>query len=89
MADAFADLARAWGLDDRRTVSREGLAERYLYSADMVYRYAFGRWWGPEDVATTDVCVMLNPATGDAEQRHRRRWNGASAVRAATDGPES
>ncbi len=71
MADAFADLARAWGLDDRRTESHEGLAERYLYSADMAYRYAFGRWWGPQDVAKTDVWVMLNPATGDTEHRHR------------------
>lgn len=71
MTDAFTRLAADHRLDDRRTVSPAGLPERYLYSLDMVYRYAYGRWWGQEDVATTDVWVMLNPATGDTERRHR------------------
>ena len=37
----------------------------------MVFRYAFGRWWGNADLATTAIWVLLNPATGDTEQRHR------------------
>jgi hypothetical protein len=37
----------------------------------MVFRYAFGRWWGDADLATTVVWVLLNPATGDTELRHR------------------
>ena len=71
MTHAFAALAAGHGLDDRRAVSPAELAERYLYSPDMTHRYAFGRWWGSDAVATTDVWVMLNPATGDTEQRHR------------------
>jgi len=52
-------------------LSPEGLTERYLYSRDMVFRYAFGRWWGDTDLATTAIWVLLNAATGDTEQRHR------------------
>jgi hypothetical protein len=37
----------------------------------MVFRYAFGRWWGNTDLATTAVWVLLNPATGDTERRRR------------------
>jgi hypothetical protein len=37
----------------------------------MMFRYAFGRWWGNTDLATTAIWVLLNPATGDTEQRHR------------------
>ncbi|MGY1603889.1 DUF1643 domain-containing protein [Geodermatophilus sp. SYSU D00815] len=37
----------------------------------MAYRYAFGRWWGAPDPRTTDVWVLLNPATGDTERRRR------------------
>ena len=33
--------------------------------------YAFGRWWGNTDLATTAIWVLLNPATRDTEQRHR------------------
>jgi hypothetical protein len=47
------------------------MPERYLYSPDMVFRYAFGRWWGDVDFATTAIWVLLNPATGDTEQRVR------------------
>ncbi len=47
------------------------MPERYLYSRDMTHRYAFGRWWGPSDVDTSDVWVLLNPATGDTELRRR------------------
>jgi hypothetical protein len=36
-----------------------------------MFRYAFGRWWGNTDLATTAIWVLLNPATGDTEQRHR------------------
>jgi hypothetical protein len=37
----------------------------------MVFRYAFGRWWGNDDLTTTAIWVLLNPATGDTERRHR------------------
>lgn len=58
-------------LNHRRGESSDGLSERYLYSADMQYRYAFGRWWGKEDLANTVVWILLNPATGDTERRRR------------------
>jgi len=69
--DTFARLASDNDLEDQVGLSPEGLTERYLYSSDMVFRYAFGRWWGSTDLATTAVWVLLNPATGDTEQRHR------------------
>jgi hypothetical protein len=71
VADVFEQLAAAADLEDRAGTSPEGLPERYLYSGDMTYRYAFWRWWGEPDLATTDVWVLLNPATGDTEQRRR------------------
>lgn len=67
----MARLASDNDLMDHAGRSPDGLAERYLYSTDMVFRYAFGRWWGSTDLATTAVWVLLNPATGDTEQRHR------------------
>ena len=67
----FAGLAARHGLEDRTGTSPDGLPERYLYSPDMAHRYAFGRWWGDRDLTTTDVWVLLNPATGDTEQRRR------------------
>lgn len=69
--DTFGSLASDTNLLDRVGFSPDGLSERYVYSADMVYRYAFGRWWGNTDLATTAVWVLLNPATGDTEQRRR------------------
>jgi hypothetical protein len=71
VTDTLARLASDNDLVDQVGLSPEGLAERYLYSSDMVFRYAFGRWWGNTDLATTAVWVLLNPATGDTEQRHR------------------
>lgn len=71
MDDIFARLAADNDLKDWDGSSPDGLTERYLYSSDMVFRYAFGRWWGDTGLATTAVWVLLNPATGDTEQRHR------------------
>ncbi|MCA0143347.1 DUF1643 domain-containing protein [Blastococcus sp. LR1] len=71
MTDPFASLAGEHGLEDRPGTSPDGLPERYLYSPDMVFRYAFGRWWGEADLASTVVWVLLNPATGDTEKRRR------------------
>ncbi len=71
VTDTFATLALDHDLEDRLGLSPEGLAERYLYSRDMLFRYGFGRWWGAADIATTAVWVLLNPATGDTEQRRR------------------
>jgi hypothetical protein len=71
VTDTLARLAADHGLMDEVGSSPEGLPERYLYSPDMVYRYAFGRWWGNADLATTAIWVLLNPATGDTELRHR------------------
>jgi hypothetical protein len=41
--DPFDELAALPDLVQRRGPSPAGLPERYLYSEDMVYRYAFGR----------------------------------------------
>ena len=49
--------------------SDDGLPEVYVYSHDMVYRYAFARWW--DDQAPLVLWVGVNPAKGDTEQRHR------------------
>jgi hypothetical protein len=64
-------LASDNGLKDQAGLSPDGMPERYLYSPDMVFRYAFGRWWGNVDLAATAIWVLLNPATGDTERRHR------------------
>jgi len=69
--DLFAALACEHNLLDRIGTSLDGLSERYLYSHNMDYRYAFGRWWGLADPSTSDVWVLLNPATGDTELRRR------------------
>ena len=73
--DTFARLAADHGLDDRGGHSPEGYRERYLYSGDMEFRYAFGRWWKDVDLATTAIWVLLNPATGDTERRPRPTLN--------------
>ena len=65
MAETFASLAAEHDLEDRAGLSPEGLTERYLYSPDMVFRYAFGRWWGATDIGTTAVWVLLNPGVSD------------------------
>lgn len=70
-ADLFAAFASEHNLLDRVQTSPDGLPERYLFSNNMAYRYAFGRWWGPADPSTCDVWVLLNPATGDTELRRR------------------
>ncbi|RZU31834.1 DUF1643 domain-containing protein [Blastococcus saxobsidens] len=69
--EAFTQLAGRHGLEDRAGTSPDGLPERYLYSPDMAHRYAFGRWWADPDLSTTDIWVLLNPATGDTEKRRR------------------
>ncbi len=72
MSDVLEQLAESLDLKHMSGTSRgDNLPERYLYSNDMDYRYAFGRWWGAQDLATSTVWVLLNPATGDTEQRRR------------------
>jgi len=71
VTDTFARLASDNDLVDQVGLSPEGLTERYLYSSNMMFRYAFGRWWGNTHLATTAIWVLLNPATGDTEKRHR------------------
>jgi hypothetical protein len=44
MTDLFTALASQHALLDRHDTSAGGLPERYLYSRDLVHRYAFGRW---------------------------------------------
>ena len=85
VADPFRLLADRHGLQDTPGTSPNGLAERYLYSADMAHRYAFGRWWGEPDLARTDVWVLLNPATGDTERRRRPTLD-RCVVRSRADG---
>ena len=80
-ADPFAVLASEHHLLDQFGTSRDGLPERYLSSHKMEYRYAFGRWWGPKDLCTSDVWVLLNPATGDTELRRRPTLEGSRATR--------
>jgi hypothetical protein len=56
----------------------------------MLCRYAFGRWWGDEDVTRSAVWVMLNPATGDTDGKKRptleraiarsKQWNAQGIV---------
>lgn len=89
-SELFDQLARHHGLLQREGRSRQGLPERYLYSHDMAYRYAFGRWWGPATLESTIAWVLLNPATGDTEQRKRptldraiiwsRQWQGTGIL---------
>ena len=62
VTDTFARLASDNDLEDQVGLSPEGLTERYLYSSNMMFRYAFGRWWGNTDLATTAIWVLLNPA---------------------------
>ena len=71
MTDTLARLAADNGLKDEVGLSPDDLLDRYLYSPNMVFRYAFGRWWGNADLTTTAIWVLLNPATGDTELRHR------------------
>ena len=59
--DLFTKLASQYRLFDKIGTSPDGLQERYLY----------GRWWGPPDPSTSDIWVLLNPATGDTELRRR------------------
>lgn len=73
--DTFARLAADHNLENRDGRSPAGLPERHLYSRDMVFRYAFGRWWGDIDLETTAIWVLLNPATGDTERRPRPTLN--------------
>ncbi|WP_167761762.1 DUF1643 domain-containing protein [Blastococcus sp. CT_GayMR19] len=75
MDDAFATPAADHGLEDREGSAPDGLPERYLYSPDRVFRYAFGRWWGDVDLAKTAIWVLLNPATGDTDRRPRPTLN--------------
>ena len=49
--------------------SHDGLPEVYVYTHDMVYRYAFARWW--DDQGPLVLWVGVNPAKGDTEQRYR------------------
>lgn len=71
MADALRALAAARDLADVTGTSPDGFPERYLYSRDMTYRYAFARWWGGPELQQMDGWVLLNPATGDTERRRR------------------
>ncbi len=69
--DSFEQLSVECGLLDVQKLSPGGLPERYLYSPDMLYRYAFGRWWGAQDCNRSVVWVLLNPATGDTDGKRR------------------
>jgi hypothetical protein len=51
--DVLDELAAEHDLADSRGTSASGLPERYLYSRDIQYRYAFARWWAAEDPVRT------------------------------------
>lgn len=69
IVENFQQLAVRLDLDCQVGKSPDGLDEIYLFSHDMHYRYAFARWWDSSDALI--LWVMLNPATGDTEKRHR------------------
>lgn len=71
VTDVFDELAGTTGIAQSTGVSPDGRDERYLYSTDMAYRYAFARWWAVPALSSMDVWVLLNPATGDTERRRR------------------
>ena len=48
---------------------RDGMADRYVYSRDLGYRYAFARYWNEE--GSLILWVGVNPAKGDTEKRRR------------------
>jgi hypothetical protein len=72
----------------RTGTSPGGLPEAYAYSCDMVYRYAFARWWDTEGPLA--LWVGVNPGKGDTEQRQRptldrcicrsRAWGAAGLI---------
>ena len=70
-ADPFDELGALPAVVHRAALSPDGLPERYLYAEGLVHRYAFGRWWGEQHLSSTAAWVLLNPATGDTEQRRR------------------
>ncbi len=86
-ADLFAALASEHNLLDTIGTSPDGLPERYLYSRNMDYRYAFGRWWGPADPSTSDVWVLLNPRLATPSSVGVPPWTGASPGPGPTDRP--
>jgi hypothetical protein len=46
-----------------------GLPDCYVYSPDMVYRYAFARWWDADGPLV--LWIGVNPGKGDTENRRR------------------
>ena len=57
----FEELAAELNLTVKAAKSPEGLEERYLFSHDESYRYAFTRWWGRLSIEDFWLWVMLNP----------------------------
>lgn len=63
------EFASVRALRVNRDEAPDGLPQISVYSEDMRYRYAFGRWWRTGDPFV--LWVALNPATGDTERRRR------------------
>jgi hypothetical protein len=67
----FQELAAELNLTVKAAKSPEGLEERYLFSHDESYRYAFTRWWGRLSIENFWLWVMLNPAGNKPGTRRR------------------
>ncbi len=55
MREEFGRLAGECDLKLVEGHSPDRLPELYLYSVDMRYRYAFGRWWGQRAAGSLDA----------------------------------
>lgn len=86
MTGLFAALAAEHGLL-HKDASTGALSEEYLYSSDIVHRYAFRRWWGHPDPGISDVWVLFNPRRATPSSGTGPLWNGASSGPGPRDGP--
>jgi hypothetical protein len=66
---AIERFASARDLKFRRETSVDGAMHEYVYSHDMARRYAYSLTWEPSKQMV--LWVMLNPGTGETEQRRR------------------
>jgi hypothetical protein len=73
VATAFSKFAASHDLSSE--CSRANLSSSlYLYSHDKKRRYAYSEIWNPD--TTLVLWIMMNPGTGDTEQRRRYTLEG-------------
>jgi hypothetical protein len=78
ITELFTSLARQFGLRLNQgtfqpTGANPPMTHLGLYSTERKpqHRYAFGMWWGEDQLDSTVAWVLLNPATGDTDGRPR------------------